>query len=524
MVKDSKFVPIYLGLKEPTGKKYAPIRSSKKSASALTNYWARFGTVISDIAVGLTLKPAWVGGPAGLRRLQPGQFYLHPGPHGEASIVRWTAPARIGARVRVRGQFLPGDIGILQTGIFVNGVPQVTKPYWHSSDSGRFDILLPIAAGDTIDFAVYGGYMYGTTPLEATITNVPATAATPETEKVPGTISTPTRPMRNVLRLSQHSDKSYVHIPASASLNSLTDGSNTQLSLTMWVYPTEEMDNNGILYKGGLGRTQGVFQVSFAHGLGQPNKLNFRLNGAADEAGELTSDEHIPLNRWTFIACAYDGAQQRIYIDGKLSASAPYRMPLQRDESDAFIGVYQSTTYLYAGAHYLCFQGSIADVGIWKKGLDSAAISALYDAGLRGLPHTSRALGPKLLIAGYALDEGRGQTVADFTNNGNRGTIKPGATWTPSAFSTGQVIPPSLPPGSRYQLLLITGGSIQATSSDIKVYNDFAAAQITNPALTSLGVSWKAARIHAIRECAQERAYLDATDLQHPWATHRLEQ
>ena len=57
---------------------------------------------------------------------------------------------------------------------------------------------------------------------------------------------------------------------------------------------------------------------------------------------------------------------------------------------------------------------------------------------------------------------------------------------------TNALIPPILPPGSRYQLLLITGGSIQATSSDIKVYNDFAAAQITNPALTSLGVSWKA--------------------------------
>jgi hypothetical protein len=33
---------------------------------------------------------------------------------------------------------------------------------------------------------------------------------------------------------------------------------------------------------------------------------------------------------------------------------------------------------------------------------------------------------------------------------------------------------------------------MQATSADIKVYNDFAAGQITNPALRSLGVTWKA--------------------------------
>ena len=54
------------------------------------------------------------------------------------------------------------------------------------------------------------------------------------------------------------------------------------------------------------------------------------------------------------------------------------------------------------------------------------------------------------------------------------------------------VIRPNLPPGSKYQLILITGGGIAATSSDVSVYNTFAAAQITNPALTVLGATWKA--------------------------------
>ncbi len=164
----------------------------------------------------------------------------------------------------------------MQVGIFLNGVPQVAKPYWHASDSGRFDFALSIAAGDTIDFAVYGGCQYGTTPLEAIITTGSTGA-----EKVPGTVLTPS--------------------------------------------------------------------------------------------------------------------------------------------------------------------------------------------------------------------------------------------------STRQVTPPSLPPGSQYQLLLITGGSIQATSSDIKVYNDFAAAQITNPALNSLGVSWKAL-VSTPSVSRARRAYLKAADLQHPWATHCPEQ
>ena len=75
----------------------------------------------------------------------------------------------------------------------------------------------------------------------------------------------------NVLNFSQHSGESYVSVPASPSLNSLTDGRNRQLSLAMWVYPTADNDNNGILYKGPLGKgpqdgSQGTFQVSFAHG------------------------------------------------------------------------------------------------------------------------------------------------------------------------------------------------------------------------------------------------------------------
>ena len=73
----------------------------------------------------------------------------------------------------------------------------------------------------------------------------------------------------NVLNFSQHSSESYVSVSASPSLNSLTDGSNRQLSLAMWVYPTADNDNNGILYKGPLGKgpqdgSQGTFQVSFA--------------------------------------------------------------------------------------------------------------------------------------------------------------------------------------------------------------------------------------------------------------------
>ena len=101
---------------------------------------------------------------------QTGQVYLHPGPSGQASIAQWTAPAGIISPVQVQGRFFPGDSGVMQVGIFVNSIPQVATPYWHSTDSGTFNFALPVAAGDTVRFAVYGGYVASSTPLQATIT------------------------------------------------------------------------------------------------------------------------------------------------------------------------------------------------------------------------------------------------------------------------------------------------------------------------------------------------------------------
>jgi len=52
---------------------------------------------------------------------------------------------------------------------------------------------------------------------------------------------------------------------------------------------------------------------------------------------------------------------------------------------------------------------------------------------------------------------------------------------------------PDLQPNSRYQLLLITtNGAHNGQSSEITVYNDWVAGQITNPTLTALGATWKA--------------------------------
>jgi hypothetical protein len=43
------------------------------------------------------------------------------------------------------------------------------REIWSKSDSGDFDLTLGVASGDTLDFAVYGSYLSGNTPISATI-------------------------------------------------------------------------------------------------------------------------------------------------------------------------------------------------------------------------------------------------------------------------------------------------------------------------------------------------------------------
>jgi len=103
--------------------------------------------------------------------VETGQLSLHPGPDSQMCVAQWTAPADWSGSAAIQGQFFPGDSGIMQVGIFKNG--DWGSPLWSASDSGSFNLSEQIVAGDTIDFGVYGGFSYGNTPLEATITAVP---------------------------------------------------------------------------------------------------------------------------------------------------------------------------------------------------------------------------------------------------------------------------------------------------------------------------------------------------------------
>ena len=93
----------------------------------------------------------------------PGWLALHPGPGTEPSVLRWTAPAA--GIAHVAGSFLAGDGGFMQVAVRRNN-----QAWWQAGDAGAFDLTTAMGVGGTLDFAVYGGYIGGNTPLAVNLT------------------------------------------------------------------------------------------------------------------------------------------------------------------------------------------------------------------------------------------------------------------------------------------------------------------------------------------------------------------
>lgn len=94
----------------------------------------------------------------------PGMIALHPGPHEEAAVARFTAPEE--GLYTLRGQFLAGDLGVMQVGL-----RRGSTWLWRGTDSGRFGVDPQLLAeGESVDLLVYGGYVCGNTGVECTVT------------------------------------------------------------------------------------------------------------------------------------------------------------------------------------------------------------------------------------------------------------------------------------------------------------------------------------------------------------------
>lgn len=134
----------------------------------------------SSSVAGIQLNPASYCNPtiSAIRvttlTAQPGQFFLHPGPIGQYSIARWTAP-RAGTYV-VRSTFEGIDIGPTTTDVHVqhNGVDVASGNINVNGGGNAYQSSpsITVASGDTIDFVVGNGgngYNNDSTALSASL-------------------------------------------------------------------------------------------------------------------------------------------------------------------------------------------------------------------------------------------------------------------------------------------------------------------------------------------------------------------
>jgi hypothetical protein len=104
----------------------------------------------------------------------PDLLNLHPGPSGQKSVVRWTAP--FSGKVTIQGRFQGIDTHGTTTDVAVvhNSAAMLFSGNINSyGATAPFSIPTSVAAGDTIDFSVgygsNGNYYYDSTGLSATI-------------------------------------------------------------------------------------------------------------------------------------------------------------------------------------------------------------------------------------------------------------------------------------------------------------------------------------------------------------------
>ncbi len=105
-----------------------------------------------------------------------GQSVMHPGSGGQHSVLRFTVPET--GEYTLSSQFYAGDRGNENITVLLNE-NSVQSLFSTSTNSNPiYDTTLFLIANDTVDFAIWGEYTGGTTPLRVRFTKVPDSGTT----------------------------------------------------------------------------------------------------------------------------------------------------------------------------------------------------------------------------------------------------------------------------------------------------------------------------------------------------------
>lgn len=194
---------------------------------------------------------------------------------------------------------------------------------------------------------------------------------------------------------------SCIRIPYASSLAS------PSYTVEAWVNPLVPItDPSGqkVLFAQNAGRVQLV---------ARPGKTGvlvlFQFFVAPNSWKTIQSATEIPLNQFSHIAATWDGTNQRLYLNGVLSAQGISAAPPWDSSCDFFVGGIYSTSG-GTGCQYQgqFFQGLIDEVSYYRRTLSASEIQGIYQAGSSGkcpptIPVIS-ALAPGQSPPTFALD------------------------------------------------------------------------------------------------------------------------
>jgi hypothetical protein len=131
------------------------------------------------------------------------------------------------------------------------------------------------------------------------------------------------------------------------------------------------------------------------------------------------------LNQWNHVVVTRHGDTYTMWMNGVNVGSQVSAADISdTDDSNPFVVGGMMTQ---SGVQDM-FQGSLAEVLVYRSALSQDEVNALYRGG-RLMSHTpSKYPRGKDLVAGYRFDEVGGTSINDFTGHGNTGTLQGGAT------------------------------------------------------------------------------------------------
>lgn len=286
--------------------------------------------------------------------------------------------------------------------------------------------------------------------------------------------------------------------------------SGTAISVEAWVYPTAFSTNtwdNVIVNK--LANTTHGYNLR----CGGAGIVEFYVSYDFSNTGyAISSAGAIELNKWTHLAGTYDGANVKLYINGKLTVTTAYTQSIPAQDMPLIIGNHGDINNLTRP-----FIGQIDEVRIWNITRTEAEIKANMYKEIGTDEH---------LKAYYKMSDGSGTSLIDNSGNSNTGTLTNGPTWvsstaplpyytvndgswaTDATWASGQNVPANDWASAKINNAVTMGSGVGKTVNDLSVGAGASLTVESGGSLITNGTITNNGTINIKREMADGRWHL----------------